>query len=312
MTLRSTGRSKERILVYGMEGVGKSQAALDVASRIAPDHTLYVIDNDNAWDRMLEGQTAAGETVQVATEWRWDGKRWQEDDRWAVDGGNVVVYHADGWVANTSAIELVAEQAGPDDWCCIDSGSALWSDVQAWFTEQVFGTSMEDYFMQVRMEKRRAAESEKALGALDGWVDWPVINAQYKGKVMKFLVTPPCHLIVTAEQDDVSSGQVKGRDLEDKETKALYGGQQVKPRGQKRMGHNMQTIIRLAKRAGDRWTATTVKDRGGREAMDNDEVTDRGFAEWYLEEIAGWTDTTTTPSATEQTAPIAKKIVKKG
>lgn len=138
--------------------------------------------------------------------------------------------------------------------------------------------------MQVRMEKAKAAKEAKALGALDGWVDWPVINAQYNGRVMKFLITPPCHLLVTAEQADISS------DDKDKETRALYGGEQVKPRGQKRLGHNMQTVLRLGRRAGDRYVATTLKDRGGREKLDNSEITDSGFADWYLRDIARWVD----------------------
>lgn len=314
MGLRSAGRSKERILVYGMEGVGKSLAALDIASRIAPA-TLYVIDNDNAWDRMLEGQTIAGQTVDVRMEYRWDASgrgSWDEDDRFAKPGGNIVVFHAAGWVANTAAIAEIEAAAEPDDWCCIDSGSALWDDIQAWFTEQVFSSSMEDYFMQVRMEKARAQKDAKALGALDGWVDWPVINAQYKGKVMKFLVTPPCHLIVTAEQADISS------DDKDKETRALYGGEMVKPRGQKRLGHNMQTVLRLGRQRNGTYVATTLKDRGGREKWDGEEVTDRGFSEWYLEETAGWTEmssgesSTPTPKSSGPT-PVAKKpIAKKG
>jgi len=337
MVLVSTGRSRERVLVFGLEGVGKSLAALDIASRVAP-HKLYVIDNDNAWDRMLEGQTLAGETVNVAEEYRWDaaverkaGKDvggWVFDDKWCVDGGNVVVFHADGWEANKAAIAAVREEATGDDWCCIDSGSALWSDVQAWFTEQVFDQSMDDYFMQVRMEKAKAQADAKALGALDGWVDWPVINAQYNGAVMKFLVNPPCHLIVTAEQADVTSDQV------DKETRAMYGGEMVKPRGQKRIGHNVQTVLRMVKR-GEDYKVTTVKDRGGRDKFKNDDVTDRGFAEWYLEEIAGWQEQTestpTTPPTGSTTAtgstptsrhsglvskkPVAKTkttIVKKG
>lgn len=310
MGLQTGGRSRERILVFGMEGVGKSYAALDVASRIG-ERTLYVIDNDNAWDRMLEGQTIAGETVGVRMEFRWDGDLergkggWEVDGRWAVDGGNVVVFHADGWLASVAAIEAVREEAGPDDWCCVDSGSALWDDVQAWFTESVFDSSMADYFMQVRMEKARAQKDAKALGALDGWVDWPVINAQYKDRVMKFLVNPPCHLIVTCEQADVSSQD------EDRETRALYGKLSVKPRGQKRIGHNMQTVMLLRRdRAGD-FYATTVKDRGAREAQENLDVSGVGFGEWYLEEIAGWTEETATgPTAPASTGSPMKKVAK--
>ncbi len=294
--LRSTGRSRERICLYGLEGTGKSLAALDIASRIKPK-TLYVIDNDNAWDRMVEGLTIAGESVGVLEELRWEDTGWVDDDRWCVDDGNVVVYHADGWDANTSALDAVMKQAGPDDWLCIDSGSALWDDVQAWFTEKVFGSSIEEYFLQVRLEKQAAAKDAKALGALDGWVDWPVINAQYKKRVMVHLVNPRCHLIVTCEQADIT------RDETDKETRALYGGQQVKPRGQKRLGHNVQTVLRLGRQANGNFTATTVKDRGGRERLELADVTDEGFAEWYLTNIAGWTE--------EQQVPVAKKIVSK-
>lgn len=328
MTLRSTGRSRERVLLFGMEGVGKSLAALDVAAAIAPAR-LHVIDNDNAWDRMLEGQTLAGEDVRVAAEYRWNAtvEDWEFDGRWCVEGGNVVVYHANGWVANTKAIEAVREDADPDDWCCIDSGSALWDDVQAWFTMSVFDSSMSDYFLKIRMEKAAAAKDAKALGAFDGWVDWPVINATYKEHVMAFLVTPPCHLLVTCEQADVTKEET------DKETRALYGGENVKPRGQKRIGHNVQTVVRLRRDRSDMYYATTVKDRGGRERLENEDVTGRGFAEWYLEEVGGWQEsgavaTTTKPQSSGSSsgsgtiqaksgpvskAPVTKTpIVKKG
>lgn len=306
--MRTNGRSRERILLYGLEGTGKSLAALDIASRVGPSR-VFIIDNDNAWDRMLEGQTLAGEDVELAEEWRWDadanrGKGgWVEDDEWVVEGGNVVVYHTQGWVGNTSAIEEIRGAAGRDDWCVIDSGSALWSDVQAWFTEQVFDSSMEDYFLQVRMEKARAQTDAKSLGALDGWVDWPVINAQYKAKVMEFLVNPPCHLLVTAEQEDVKA------DDTDKETRALYSADLVKPRGQKRLGHNMQTILRLRRDRAMRFYVTTLKDRGARGELANEEVTDEGFATWYLEGVAGWSEDEPAPVIAKK---AVKKIVKKG
>lgn len=309
MVLETGGRSRERVLVFGMEGVGKSLAALDVAARVRP-RKLWVIDNDNAWDRMLEGQTLAGESVAVQAEFRWKpggngGGEWVSDTRWCVEDGNVIVYHCNGWEANASAMEMVMGECDGDDWCCVDSGSALWDDVQAWFVEQVFDKTMDDYFMQVRMEKAKAAREAKALGALDGWVDWPAINAQYKGKVMKWLVNPNCHLIVTCEQADVT------REEQDKETRALYGGLNVKPRGQKRIGHNVQTVLMLRRdRAGD-FYVTTVKDRGGREVIENVEVTDKGFGEWYLEEIAGWSERAE-PMVKKAVTKVSKTIAKKG
>lgn len=323
--LRSSGRSKERVLAYGLEGCGKSLTALDVAANIHP-HTLFVIDNDNAWDRMLEGQTLDGRQVDVREEYRWNDRllhkdadgnnqpgNWELDDRWCKATGNVVVYHADaGWLSNVQGIQAVKDAASHDDWCCVDSGSALWDDVQEFFTNSVFDKTMSGYFLQIRMEMEKAKDQSAALGALDGWRDYAVINPMYKDAVMKFLVTPPCHLIVTAEQADVQGASGSGKQMEDKETRALYGGQQVKPRTQKRMGHNMQTVLRMERKAGDRYTVTTVKDRGGRERLEAEDVTDRGFSEWYLRDVAGWTDEeTSTPSATAQTALAAKMAVKK-
>lgn len=294
MTLVTGGRSRERILLYGMEGVGKSLAGLDIAARVRPNR-VHIIDNDNAWDRMLEGPTLGGEEVGVCAEYRWKDGSWERDDRWVTDGGNVIVWHGQGWEANAAALHEVQLDADPDDWLVIDSGSALWDDVSAWFVEQVMGDSKADYFLRVRMQM----DADKAaLGALDGWVDWPVINAEYKERVMQTLVTPPCHLLVTCEEAQVSSGQVKGKDIEDKETRGLYGTVGFKPRGQKRIGHNVQSVIRLERKANGDYCARTVKDRGGREYWRGESVMDRGFASWYLEDVGGWTEQDSQPMQT--------------
>src|SRR5688572_8409296 len=103
-----------------MEGVGKSLALLDIAAAVYPNR-VHVIDNDNAWDRMLEGQTLDGSEVDVVAEYRWStdipggSGSWEFDGRWCKDTGNVIVYHADGWEANTSAIEEIRKDADPDD-----------------------------------------------------------------------------------------------------------------------------------------------------------------------------------------------------
>ncbi len=303
------------MLVYGMEGTGKSLAALDIASRVAPA-TMFVIDNDNAWDRMLEGQTIAGDSVQVREEYRWTGRTWESDDRWCVESGNVVVFHADGWVANTKAIERVKELADPDDWCCIDTATALWFDVSDHFVDQVFNQSKADYFLQARIAMEKAKDGDGPM--LEGWKDYGIINPIYNEGVMGFLITPPCHLIVTAEEEQVKSVPQKGKDIELKEVRAMFGGQHAKPRGQKRLGHNVQTVLRLTRQASGGYVATTVKDRGGREKLEMVDVTDEGFGSWYLEEIAQWQeqiDTSSTPPSltakSDAGTPVAKKIVSK-
>lgn len=316
MTLTTGGRSKERVLLYGMEAVGKSLAALDIAARVHPSK-VFIIDNDNAWDRMLEGATLDGVEVAVEAEWRWDTKagKFDWDGEWVREGGNVTVFHVEGWEANETALEDIREHAGPHDWCVIDSGSALWDDVQAWFTDKVFGQSKASYFMQARLAIEKADKEQSSLGALDGWMDWPVINAAYKEAVMTFLVTPPCHLLVTCEEAQVSTLQVKGKQVEDADTRQMYGGLHVKPRGQKRIGHNVQTVIQLSRDASGKFKARTVKDRGGRERLVGEDVTGYGFGAWYLEEVAGWVEgdvKAPAPSPVKKVAPMAKQIVAKG
>lgn len=301
--LVSRGRSRERILLFGMEGVGKSLAALDIAAAVAPSR-VFVIDNDNAWDRMLEGQTLAGETVQVAAEYRWDPKAgkegdWEYDDRWCVEDGNVIVYHTDGWLGNVAAVKAINEEAGPDDWCCIDSGTAFWADVQDWYTDRVFDRSLADHLLALKLANRDEDKDEDK---------WQIINAQYNAGVGKFLVNPPCHLIVTAEQKDVNVQKER-----DKAIKGLYGAFFVRPAGQKRMGHNVQTVLHLTKRK-DEFYVTTVKDRGGREAWADEEITGIGFAAWYLGGIAGWIEEGVEAEETEvepTPVPKAKGVVKK-
>lgn len=320
MTLQSQGRSRERILAFGMEGVGKSLLLLDIATRVAPNK-VHVVDNDNAWDRMLEGESLAGVTPQVACEYRWNDKtgEFDTDYTWAVEGGNVVIWHTwaatDQWTANTQALvaieEDVAEYGSPRDWVGVDTGTLYWSAVQDWFVESVFNKSIEDYFMQVRMEKAKASDDKKSLGALDGWMDWPVINKTYNAGAGRFFVSPPCNLLVTAELQEVSKE-------DDSQTRSLYT-MGVKPKGQKRLGHNMQSVVMLRRDRSGTYFASTLKDRGGREYLENTDITGYGFGEWYLEEIAQWqemesSDTPMTGVATTSpaTSPAPKKIAPKG
>lgn len=277
MTLVNKIGSRERVLVYGGEGVGKSLGALDIARHLPSTTTMYVIDNDNAWARMLENREWAGVAAREA--WIWNGKEFEPNttDFALEDGGRVVVYSIDDWVGYVEAAERIDGLVGRDDWWCIDSATPLWDDVQAWFVDQVFGDSIEDYFMRVRLEM---GDGDK--GGLEGWKDYGTgINPQFKAKLGKVLVNPPCHLYLTAEQAELGK-------LDDRETKGLYGELGYKVKGQKRMGHNVQTVLWLTRGRGGVFKVTTAKDRGGRDEVEAWDVSGRGFVDWYLVEIGGW------------------------
>ena len=79
-------RSRERILVFGPAGSGKSQACYDVAS-VVPGH-VFVVDNDYSWERMIETDPTGGGDMQL-----------QLDD----------VYH-DDWKQLIAAAELAVAE----------------------------------------------------------------------------------------------------------------------------------------------------------------------------------------------------------
>ena len=128
----------ERMLIFGGEGTGKTNLVLQIARR-CPDAQFYVIDTDYSasYERML-----ITEFTDVA------------------ERGNVHVYVTgpDDWEAIMSAAREVRGLAGVGDWIIADSMSPTWDAVQGWFTEKVHGDTIEDYLLELRIKKQRAAD----------------------------------------------------------------------------------------------------------------------------------------------------------
>jgi hypothetical protein len=251
---------RERILVFGAAGTGKSNNALAIA-RKSGSHT-FVIDNDMAYDRML------------ATDF--------------TDLDNVTVYNADEWSDYIPHVQKAIENTTTrdehgrtmsDDWLVVDMMTDTWDAVQADFVEQIHGKEIDEYFLEVRKAKKAAdVKKGSALGALEGWMDWPVINTRYS-KLYKTLLKWPGHLYCTAELAQINA------DTDDKDTRLLFGSYGVKPKGQKRMPHIFNTVLLMSKSRVGEYRMTTVKDRG-REEVEDEPVGD--FAMTYLRKLAGW------------------------
>lgn len=262
-------RPTERILLFGVGGVGKSKAALDIARKL-PHVTMYLWDNDFSAERLLSTShkdVADRDPVDVP------------DDDLGEAWGNVVVRNGDveDWDEVLTWLAAVREHCNRDDWCVVDSASPTWPSVQAWFTEQVHGEDIAEYFLEVRKKKNEAKEQKKTLGALDGWMDWPVINKQYN-KFYRALLNVGCNWLLTCEQGRVS-------DDDDKDVKGLFGPYGVKPQGQKSVGHKPSTVLLLTKSRVGEYHMTTIKDRGRGEVEDEPW---EDFAKDYLGGIGGW------------------------
>lgn len=267
MTLQPKLTARERILVYGQEGTGKTAGILSVA-RYCPEVRFRVYDSDYSYARLLE--THFEDVYEIGNVEVFDPE---------VDGDP-----DDPWGTLTDWVKAVREAAEPNDWCVIDSVSPAWDDVQAWYSENIFGKDIADYFMEKRAERQKAAGKDKKAergGMLDGDNDWGVINKEYSRKFANLLLRMPCHVYLTAETSKLGN-------REDKEVADLYDRWGIRPKGQKRTGHIMQTVLLCQKNRRGAWSLTTVKDRG-RDEMDKLEIEDC-FALDYLVEVAGWDD----------------------
>jgi hypothetical protein len=249
-------------MAFGHEGSGKSSGILSIARR-SPDAKFWVIDNDNAYDRLLETDfTDVWNMENVLFAGEHFGKRPLND-----------------WDNVVGAIKYATDNMDRDDWLVIDMVSKLWSVVQEAFIDKVFDRDIDDYFMHIRQLKAKAGDDKKALGAMDGWKDWPVINSMYSQRVADKLLNCPGHLYVVAESQKIS-------DEDDKGIRDLYGPFGVKPAGQKRSGHIMQTVMFFTKNSRTQeYKMSTIKDRG--RAMWTDDVF-QDFAIDYLVNTAGW------------------------
>lgn len=173
MGLVSKSNARERILVLGGPGVGKTSAWLSIAER-SPDAHFYVIDTDHAVDRMIESRNLSNVTHKTAAAWE-----------------DFVSITAD-----------YSAKMRADDWLVVDFFSPGWDAVQDWYVQQVHGKNLDTYFLEAR--KRQAKGNP-----IDGDKDWPIIKRVY-AKWVEALKTCPGHVYVTTpaqavgERDDAA------------------------------------------------------------------------------------------------------------
>lgn len=243
----------ERILVYGKWGTGKSYQFLKVAKFVAPAR-CYVLDTDGSYPRMLETEFKGLNNVEVYS-----------------------VFEREEW---KRAIEDVLSKAGSGDWVCVDRADVLWDETQDFYTREVFGEDIGDYFLRARAEYERArGKSKEGFVALDGWKDWGVINRIYR-QLWNELIKPnaPFHLYVAA------TAELLGK-KEEPETVETFGWIGYKPGGQKHLPYGVHTVLFFDCPNKGEWRVTTVKDRG-RRYLDKQKLVDLAYQ--YLVGVAGW------------------------
>lgn len=222
---------RERIMLYGGTGSGKSYAWLTLA-RHYKDNKFYCIDTDEAIARM---------------------KRYEFKDL-----TNIELFTSKDWKTCESSLYTIQQVIKPTDWLIIDMLDTCWDYVQSHFVREVFNKKIDDYFVEARKNTGSAA---KKLEALKGWVDWVVINKIYQDFINNIMFNMTCNVLVTAKASKL------GND-EDNDTLDIFSIVGFKPDGEKRNPYRVHTVIYLS-HIFDGYHITTVKDRG-RKAFDND------------------------------------------
>lgn len=247
---------RERILVMGGYGTGKTSAWLNIAlwsQKTGAPSRFYAMDSEYALEAFLESDSQYAHL---------SSKR----------GGNVEFTQINTWQDFTGAADYFAPRITTDDWLVIDFISPAWDLVQEYYIEQVFSERVDDYFLNAR-------KLLKGSNPLDGWKDWSQINRLYRTWFNQVFYRTPGHKFIVASAEPI-------QDTDDKAIKATFAAVKVRPKGQKAMGHAPHTVL-LAQsvRPGEIYLST-VKDRE-REALKAKELSQ--FTLDYLVAIGGWT-----------------------
>ncbi len=260
-----TDGPKERILLMGGPGSGKTRAYLSIAELLqksGSDATVYVIDTDYAVDYMLQIGFS--------------------------DLENVVFSEVADWPEYMQAVNDFQKVIQPGDWLVGDLLNYAWEAVQEHYSTEAYGKDMADHFMERR---QRAAKMKKSKQSDDGWEgssDWQIIKPLYRAFVNRFMYRHRAHVLATCGVKPIARD---GKWKDNNEVVATFGHIGFKPEGEKRTPHHPHSIIHLRRSNTGEFMMTTAKDRERPDMVDvslGTEESPGSFAKSYLIGVAKW------------------------
>jgi hypothetical protein len=270
---------RERILIYGSHGTGKTYNWLgiaDLAQKTRSDAHFHVIDTDRAALRNLKGPNAEFKHLE-----------------------NVTVYQARNIdTAIEASRKILPSIKSQDDWIVIDMLSNIWDGMSTWWAQHVFD---EDHLYWATVRKDIIAAKQEGGGDAREFggqasPDWEYIKKTYMPWEMEITIDAPCHVFATAAEV-----QVQERFDPTGEERAKYRSTGFyKQRGQGAVAHRFHTVLRATSTTSFKETTrelTKHKDRVP-ESLWVEVSTGRGhsiqlsqgpkFAMDYLRKVAGW------------------------
>jgi hypothetical protein len=272
---------QERILAFGVEGTGKSEAWIAIAvaaQESGSDAHFYVIDTDGSAAVSLLAHSGL-ENISI----------FNASDP---DGGLVLpdgdyIDMTTGWEAFAeSARRIRAVRPRPQDWIVIDRLDRLWDAVQSWWITKAYETDEDTYWAELRAEQLAAREAGKGTdrdyGGFQGNRDWVQIKRVYNSGVLGLLAGPPANKFAVCLEKEIHPQSKRAAQL-----RGLYG--ETMPAGKGDQGADFWLTVHLKRTPSNEYLVFVrrTKDR----AFENPgavDVTDKGFAEGFLVPIWGW------------------------
>jgi len=250
-----TRRGRERILVMGDQGTGKSATVLSIVLG-CPQSWVDVIDTDYNWEVMADG---APENLRIH----------EIDD--------------DDFPGLLAKIREASKGATRDDWLVLDSITPSFLACQEHYVKI---TSASTKAKAAARFPNAPGSSPPMISCTDGpkrrRPPYPMYFELYK-LLMKY----PGHVLCIAEAKDLGS-----QDEKDPELMHVFGRIGRKPAGQKGMPYKFHTIIYMIQKGREKYAFSNIKDRESleytREKVSAQEMTKYGFVKDYLVAIAGW------------------------
>jgi hypothetical protein len=261
--LRAPTKRRDRILLYGPAGGGKSTAWLDVAEwsfKTRANIRMPVLDTDKAWDDMAPYDGHLDKIVEPFPCPDWDSIR---SSIRKVEGGDY----------------------GADDVLVVDMAHRIWDRAQEGFFEKVFGRDIDEFFTLAQGDRQKAISG-------DYGTNWQAINKLYGAFTNLVMNKFPGHVIVCTSAQRIWEANEKDKVLTTYPDFAKLG---YKPQGQKDLPHQFRTILFLQDSpSGWRWS--TAKERNPPSMQEGDEgyrgyyagEQMKSFTKNYLMKVAGW------------------------
>lgn len=237
---------------------------------------FHVFDTDDSVNRMLTlgfPEICSGEPVV------------EKDSKTGlavVRGGNVSAWSCFRWPDLEAAWKEIKLKIRPmKDWVVVDFSDSTWDWVQNYYVEEIFHEDIGDYFLEVRKafaeSKKKPTAEQLSRGLLDGWTDWRVINKMYQSWINPVCYQSQAHVFLTAKAAKLSKEDATS-------TKDKYSQWGLRPEGEKRMAHRVETEL-LFTFNRDGWYLSTIKDR---ERLRHENIKLRDFEVQYMAATAGW------------------------